>query len=77
MCSRMEKELLIEEVSVVSAFIGYRFRKDEPVPEEFFKTEELQNFLYATSPELIDADEIRKELAELKKPFLYKPIVFP
>lgn len=77
MCSRMEKDLLIEEVSVVSAFIGYRFRKDEPVPEEFFKTEELQNFLYATSPELIDAEKIRKELATLKQPFLNKPIVFP
>ena len=77
MCSRMEKELLIEEVSVVSAFIGYRFRKDEPVPEEFFKTEELQNFLYATSPELIDAEKIRKKLAALKQPFLNKPIVFP
>ena len=73
----MEKELLIEEVSVVSAFIGYRFRKDEPVPEEFFKTEELQNFLYATSPELIDAEKIRKKLAALKQPFLNKPIVFP
>lgn len=41
MCSRMEKELLIEEVAEVSAFIGYRFRKDEPVPEEFLKTAEV------------------------------------
>lgn len=77
MCSRMEKELLIEEVAEVSAFIGYRFRKDEPVPEEFLKTAEVRRFLYATSPELVDAEKIRKELAALKQPFLNKPIVFP
>lgn len=77
MCSRMEKELLIEEVAEVSAFIGYRFRKDEPVPEEFLKTAEVRRFLYATSPELVDVEKIRKELAALKQPFLNKPIVFP
>ena len=75
MCTLMEKDLLIEEVSAVASFIGYRYRIDEQAPREFLRTEELSNYIYKTSPEQIDCEEIRKELHELKKPFLNKPIV--
>lgn len=75
MCTLMEKDVLIEEVSAVAAFIGYRFRNNEPVPEEFLRTEELSDFIYKTSPENIDENAIRKELEQLKAPFLNKPIV--
>ena len=75
MCTLMEKDDLIEEVSAVAAFIGYRYRNDEPAPKEFLRTEELSDFIYSSSPEKIDAEQIRKELEKLKKPFLNKPIV--
>ena len=75
MCTLMEKDVLIEEVSATAAFIGYRYRIDEPAPKEFLRTEEITDFIYASSPEKIDADQIRKELEDLKRPFLNKPIV--
>ena len=75
MCTLMEKDVLMEEVSATAAFIGYRFGKHELPPKEFIRTAELTRFLRANSPEQIDAESIRKELEELKKPFLDKPVV--
>lgn len=75
MCTLMEKDVLIEDVSANAAFIGYRYRTDEPPPKEFLRTEEISDFIYASSPEKIDADQSRKELEDLKRPFLNKPIV--
>ena len=75
MCTLMEKDVLMEEISATAAFIGYRFGKNESAPKEFLRTSELTRFLRTNSPEKIDADQIRKELDELKKPFLNKPVV--
>ena len=75
MCTLMEKDVLIEEVSAVAAFIGYRFGKNESAPKEFLRTSEITRFLRTNSPENIDAESIRKELKNLKKPFLNKPVV--
>ena len=75
MSSLTEKDALLEEVSATAAFICYRFRFDAPTPKEIIRTEELSDFLYSASPEKINAEKIRKELEELKKPFLNKPIV--
>ena len=75
MCTLMEKDVLMEEVSATAAYIGYRFRKDEVAPKEFLRTAELTRYLRSTSPEKIDAEKIRKELEELKQPFLNKPKV--
>lgn len=75
MCTLIEKDVLMEEISATAAFIGYRFGKNESAPKEFLRTSELTRFLRTNSPEEIDADQIRKELDELKKPFLNKPVV--
>lgn len=73
MCTIMEKDVLIEEVSAVAAFIGYRF--NDEIPSEFKRIAQISDFLYASDPEQIDADHIRKEIAALKQPFLNKDIV--
>ncbi|WP_202107951.1 hypothetical protein [Succinivibrio dextrinosolvens] len=75
MSSLTEKDALLEEVSATASFICYRFRFDDPKPREILRTEELSDFLYSASPDKINAEKIRKELEELKKPFLNKPIV--
>lgn len=75
MSSLTEKDALLEEVSATAAFICYRFRFDAPKPREILRTEELSTFLYSASPDKINAEKIRKELEELKKPYLNKPVV--
>ncbi|SKA62945.1 hypothetical protein SAMN02745213_01338 [Succinivibrio dextrinosolvens DSM 3072] len=75
MSSLTEKDSLLEEVSATASFICYRFRFDAPKPREILRTEELSDFLYSASPDKINAEKIRKELEELKKPYLNKPVV--
>jgi hypothetical protein len=75
MSSLTEKDALLEEVSATASFICYRFRFDAPKPREILRTEELSDFLYSASPDKINAEKIRKELEELKKPYLNKPVV--
>lgn len=73
MSTLMEKDVLIEEVSGVAAFIGYR--STNGIPAELKRTAELNDFLYSSDPEQIDAEKIRSELTDLKRHFLNKPIV--
>lgn len=73
MSTLMEKDVLIEEVSGVAAFIGYRSINE--TPSELKRTAELNDFLYSSDPEQIDAEQVRAELADIKKLFLNKPIV--
>jgi len=74
MSTLMEKDVLIEEVSAVAAFVGYRFNGE--FPSEFQRIAKISDYLYSTDPEQIDANQVRAELSDIKKHFLNKPIVF-
>lgn len=73
MSTLMEKDVLIEEVSAVAAFVGYRFNGE--LPSEFQRIAKISDSLYCSDPEQIDAEHLRAELADIKKPFLNKPII--
>lgn len=65
MCTLMEKDVLIEEVSAVAAYIGYRFIGE--LPDELIRIAAINDYLYSSDPEQIDAEQIREEIASLKK----------
>lgn len=71
----MQKDVLMEEVSATAAFICYRVKPRDPLPKEALRTEEIRNYLLATSPRQIDFEKISTELEALKQPYLDKPIL--
>ncbi|WP_269316623.1 hypothetical protein [Succinivibrio dextrinosolvens] len=44
MSTFMEKDVLIEEVSAVAAFVGYRFNGE--LPSEFQRIAKISDYLY-------------------------------
>lgn len=76
MCSLMEKDVLIEEVSATAAFIFYRTGKECSTKKEFYRCAEINSFLYSNDPEDIDATKIRSELKEIKKKFEGLPRIY-
>lgn len=73
MCSIVQKEILIEEIAEAMAFICYRQKYDEPLSPESLKLIELGEYVYATNHQEIDLEKTRKEVVELKRPYLGKP----
>ena len=61
MCSLMEKDVLIEEVSATAAFIFYRTGKNAQLKKNSIVAAEINSFLYSNDPEDIDATKIRSE----------------
>ena len=74
MCTLMEKDVLIDILAEAIAFVAYREQEGEDTTESI-RLMEIRDFIYSSSPEKIDFDKIQKEINELKKPFLNKPIV--
>lgn len=74
MCTLMEKDVLIDILAEAIAFVGYREQEGEMSPESI-RLMKIRHFIYSSAPEKIDFDEIKKEINELKKPFLNKPKV--
>ena len=68
MCTLMEKEVLIEEVSGVAAFIARRVSSDT-IPNEIDRCADIRAFLLRTSPENIQKDVVLDELRKLKAKF--------
>lgn len=75
MCSLMEKDVLLEEVSAMAAFIFRRMPIGEEKPE-FLRCSESSAFLYSQAPEYIDAKAIRSELHLIKQKFKDLPKVY-
>ena len=73
MCTLVQKEILIEEISEAMSFICFRLRYDEPLSSESLKLIELREYVYATNHQEIDLEKTRKEVVELKRPYLGKP----
>jgi hypothetical protein len=71
----MEKDVLIEEIAEAMAFICYRQRANDPLTSESIRLVEIREFVLSSDPEEIDLDKTRKEIEELKKPYLNKPKV--
>ena len=75
MCSLMEKDVLLEEVSATASFISRRTPIGEDKPE-FLHCSEISAFLYSHVPEDIDAKAIRSELHQIKQKFKNLPKVY-
>lgn len=70
MCTLIEKEVLIEEVSGVAAFIARRVSSDTiTIPNEIDRCADIRAFLLRTSPENIQKDVVLDELRKLKAKF--------
>lgn len=73
MCTLVQKEILIEEISEAMAFICYRQKYDAPLSTETIKLIGIREFIYKTNHKEIDLEKTRKEIEELKKSYLGKP----
>ena len=73
MCTLVQKEILIEEISEAMSFICFRLKYDEPLSPESLKLIEIREYVYATDHNKIDLEKTRKEVVELKRPYLGKP----
>ena len=58
MCTLMEKDVLIEEVSATAAFISNRFLDDSALPKEFDRCADIRDYLLRTTPQNIDINVI-------------------
>lgn len=74
MCSLMEKDVLLEEVSATAAFICRNAPNSGSSSNEFKRCAQIRDFLYLNDPEDIDAKAIRQELSKLKSSFLSKSV---
>lgn len=49
MCTLMEKDVLIEDVSATAAFISNRFLEDSDLPKEFNRCADIRDYLLRTA----------------------------
>ena len=70
MCTLMEKDVLIEEVSATAAFISNRFLDDSALPKEFDRCADIRDYLLRTTPQNIDINVIRRELNNIRAKFI-------
>ena len=75
MCTLMEKDVLIEEVSATAAFISNRFLDDSALPKEFDGCADIRDYLLRTTPQNIDINVIRRELNTIRAKFIHLPEV--
>lgn len=75
MCTLMEKDVLIEEVSATAAFISNRFLDDSALPKEFDRCADIRDYLLRTTPQNIDINVIRRELNTIRAKFINLPEV--
>ncbi|WP_406029773.1 hypothetical protein [Succinivibrio sp.] len=75
MCTLMEKDVLIEEVSDAAAFISNRFLDDSALPKEFDRCADIRDYLLRTTPQNIDINVIRRELNTIRAKFINLPEV--
>lgn len=73
MCTLMEKDVLMEEVSATTAYIAYRTPK-EKITEDLKECSKLHHFLLETQPEDINFDEVINILRRLKEKYLNLPM---
>ena len=59
MCTLVQKEILIEEISEAMSFICFRLRYDEPLSPESLKLIELREYVYATNHQEIDLENLK------------------
>jgi len=74
MCTLMEKDVLMEEVSGVAAFISERISV-ENIPYELKRCGAIREFLLSNSPDDIDKESILQELSILKEKFVDMPVI--
>lgn len=70
----VQKEILLEEIEAATAFVCYRQSAEDPLTPETISLVKMKRRVISTEPEEIDLEEARKEIEELKKPYLNKPI---
>ena len=75
MCTLMEKDVLIEEVSATAASISNRFLDDSALPKEFDRCADIRDYLLRTTPQNIDINVIRRELNTIRAKFINLPEV--
>ena len=69
MCTLMEKDVLIEEVSATAAFIAYRTPLNTK-SEDLIECSEIRENLLMTSPQNINKQNILNRLKSLKEKYL-------
>ena len=75
MCTLMEKDVLIEDVSATAAFISNRFLEDSDLPKEFNRCADIRDYLLRTAPQNIDINKVKTELDSMKEKFKSLPEV--
>lgn len=73
MCTLMQKDVLIEEVSATASFIAYRTPLNTK-SEDLIECSEIRENLLITSPQHIDKQNILNRLKFLKDKYLKLPI---
>ena len=73
MCTIMEKEDLLLDVSETAAFISNRFLDNADLPDEFNRCADISDFLLSTSYKEISRDDVLNELKSIKEKYVDLP----
>lgn len=73
MCTIMEKEDLLLDVSETAAFISNRFLDNADLPDEFNRCADIIDFLLSTSYKEISRDDVLNELKSIKEKYVDLP----
>lgn len=73
MCTIMEKEDLLLNVSETVAFISNRFLANADLPDEFNRCADIRDFLLSTSYKEVLRDDVINELKSIKKKYVDLP----
>lgn len=73
MCTIMEKEDLLLDVSETAAFISNRFLDNADLPDEFNRCADIRDLLLSTSYKEISRDDVLNELKSIKEKYVDLP----
>lgn len=73
MCTIMEKEDLLLDVSETVAFISNRFLDNADLPDEFNRCADIRDFLLSTAYKEISRDDVLNELKSIKEKYVDLP----
>ncbi len=73
MCTIMEKEDLLLDVSETAAFISNRFLDNADLPDEFNRCADIRDFLLSTAYKEISRDDVLNELKSIKEKYVDLP----
>ncbi len=73
MCTIMEKEDLLLDVSETAAFISNRFLDNADLPDEFNRCADIRDFLLSTSCKENSRDDVLNELKSIKEKYVDLP----